>query len=84
MCLCYIKLICSYKVYVWFIGMYIIINMTCVLPTTSSRGRLPGAAGSSGTVFFSARTLGGTTCLTLLVKYGLICFLRHHLSNTAN
>ena len=28
--------------------------------------------------------LGGTTSLTLLVEYGLICFLRHHLSNTAN
>ena len=27
--------------------------------------------------------LGGTTCLTLLVQYGLIRFLRHHLSNTA-
>ena len=29
-------------------------------------------------------TLGGTTCLTLLTSYGLICFLRHYLSNTPN
>ena len=28
--------------------------------------------------------LGGTTCLTLLVQYGLICSLQHYLSNTAN
>ena len=27
--------------------------------------------------------LGGTTCVMLLVNYGLICFLRHYLSNTA-
>ena len=29
-------------------------------------------------------SLGGTTCLTLLVQYGLVCFLRRRLSNTAN
>ena len=29
-------------------------------------------------------SLGGTTCLTLLVYYGLICFLRQYLSNTAD
>ena len=28
-----------------------------------------------------APPLGGTTCLTLLVQCGLVCFLRHHLSN---
>ena len=28
--------------------------------------------------------LGGTTCLPLLVYYGLLCFLRHYLPNTAN
>ena len=28
--------------------------------------------------------LGGTTCLTLLVRYGPICFLRNYLSTTAN
>ena len=28
--------------------------------------------------------LGGTTCLTLLVEHGLICCLRHCLSNKAN
>ena len=28
--------------------------------------------------------LGGTTCLTLLVSYRFICFLRHCLSNTAD
>ena len=32
----------------------------------------------------SPESLSGTTCLTLLVYYGLICFLRHYLSNTAN
>ena len=28
--------------------------------------------------------LGGTACLTLLVYYGIICFLRHCSSTTAN
>ena len=28
--------------------------------------------------------LGGTTCLALLASYGLICFLRHYVSNAAN
>ena len=28
--------------------------------------------------------LGGASCLTLLVEYGLICCLRHDLSNTDN
>ena len=27
--------------------------------------------------------LGGTACLTLLVKHGIICFLRHSLSDAA-
>ena len=32
----------------------------------------------------SKDTLGGTTCLTLLAYYGLICFLWPYLSNTAS
>ena len=42
------------------------------------------ARGNTLAADFQFVCLGGTTCLTLLVRYGLVCVLRHDLSNVVN
>ena len=47
-------------------------------------GRVASQSATSKKRVFVSPYLGGTTCLTLLVWYGRICFLRQYLSNAAN
>ena len=47
----------------------------------SARGRKQSARRARPN---AVRLLGGNTCLTLFVSCGLVCVLRHYLSNTAN
>ena len=66
-------LLCVVIVYVLFIYefIFICVNIICLcvvwLPQTDAARVIAGA---------HAHQLGGTTCLTLLVEHGLICFMR--------
>ena len=50
--------------------------------TNSKKNWEAALAGFAGARAVACRMLGGATCLTLLVQCGLVCFLRHYLSNS--